>query len=113
MVFSVTADSVHLKVQGKKYYDFKLHLTENTNKRPFDIVQFQLRNLRLLLLVGTSTLKAKNTQSCLNAALLHKCELTLEHFSRGLTMIAYGAVVMARDAKPSVSSKFMSRMRHV
>ena len=46
---AVTVDGVHLKVQGKHFYDSTLHFLEVKDKRPFSGLQFEIPNVTLLL----------------------------------------------------------------
>ncbi len=99
----ITIDNVHLKVQGKLFYDFTLHYMEINNKGPFDSSLFNMKNVTLLLIEGLETPSAQNIKNCLNAALLDKYELSMDHFFRGFTIVTDGAAVMAKVANASVS----------
>ncbi len=76
---------------------------EITNKWPFDGPQYNLKNMTLLFVEGPDAPNAQNIKSCLNAALLDKYELSMDHFFRGFTIVTDGAAVMAKVANASVS----------
>ena len=57
---AVTVDGVHLNVQGKHFYDFKLHFLEVKDKGPFSGVQFEIPNETLLLLEEPEQPNANN-----------------------------------------------------
>ncbi len=100
---AITIDGVHLKVQGKLFNDFTLHYMEITNKEPFDSALFNMKNMTLLLVNGLATPSVQYIKNCLNAALLDKYELSMDHFFPGFTIFTDGAAVMANVANASVS----------
>ena len=52
---------------------------------------------------GPDSLAAHNIRSCLNNARMGKCELSMAHFFRNLTIVTDGAAVTARVAYASFS----------
>ncbi len=112
-------DGAHLRIQGKRFYDFTLHFMEVKDKGPFYGVQFVIRNFTLLLVEGTDQTNARNIQNCLNSALVQKHETRLDQFMHGFSMVTDGAAVMAWVANASVShdihvpdESWMSCMAH-
>ena len=99
----MTVDGVHLKVQGKHFYDFKAHHVDVNAKGPFDDVKFEIKSPTVFLVEGPDCPSARNMRTTLNNALLEKYEYGLDVFMRGFTIVTDGAAVMARVANASVS----------
>ncbi len=59
---AITIDGVHLKVQGKHFYDFTLHYMEISNKGPFDGAIYNVRNMTLLMLKDQRHLTRKTSR---------------------------------------------------
>ncbi len=73
-----------------------------------DEPQFTIRNLTLLLVEGTIVPNAWNIRESLNASLLQKYEVGLDHFLKYFAMVTDSAAVMARVANASVSHELHS-----
>ena len=78
---AITIDGVHLKVQGKHFYDFNLHFMEVSVNGPLQGPTFKIRNIALLIVEGPDSPTAQNIKICLNNALMKKYELSMDHFS--------------------------------
>ncbi len=100
---AVTVDSVHLKLQGKHFYDFTVHFMEIDGIGPFENVRSNIRTMTLFLVEGMNLPNAANIRGSINEALLDKYETTLHKFMRGFAMVTDGAAVMARVANASIS----------
>ncbi len=78
---------MHLRFQGKHFYDFSIHFMEMKEEGPFRTVEFYIRAVTLLLEEGPDIPSASNIRSCLNRALIEKYEISLDDFTRNLTRV--------------------------
>ena len=60
---------------------------EITKKGAFDAPQYNVKNMTLILVEGPDATNAQKIKSCLNAGLLDKYELSMDHFFRGFTIV--------------------------
>ena len=100
---AATIDGVHLKVQGKHYFDFTLHFMDIQEKGRFSKVEFKIRNVTLLVTEAPDHPNAKNIRQCINAALVHKYGTTMDFFTKGFTMVTDSAAIITKVAGASVS----------
>ena len=96
-------DGIHLKVQGKRYFDSTLHFMDIQEKGRFSKVEFKIRNVTLLLTEAPDQPSAKSIRQCVNAALVPKYGTTMDFFTKWFTMVTDSAAVMAKVAGASVS----------
>ena len=104
--FSV--DGVHLKANGKHYYDFKVHFMRVKRDNAHAEPTFQIANKCLLLVEGPEVPTVINIRQNLEVVLIRKYQTGLDHFLKNITMVTNGAAVMARVANPSVSAELHS-----
>ena len=70
---AIPVNGVHLKVQGKNYYDFTLHHIVTRSEVPFENVIFELKNKKLLFVEVPDTASANNMKANINAgSVLHE-----------------------------------------
>ena len=67
---AIKTDVLHLKVQGKHFYDFTLHFKDVSVNGLFQEPNFQIRNIILLIVEGSGSLKDQNIKSCSNNILI-------------------------------------------
>ena len=99
---AIKIDGVHLKVQGKHFYDFILHSIEVGDNGPFQEPTFKIRNIILLIVEVPDSPTAQNIKSRLNNALLEKYELSMDQFFRDFKIVPEDTAVVTRVVNASV-----------
>ncbi len=102
---AVSADWVHLKANGKHYYDFTVHFMRIKCDNSHDEPAFQFDNNCLMLIEGPKLPTASHIRRNREAALLREYQIGLDHFLKNITMVTDSASVMARVANASVSAE--------
>ena len=77
---AIKIEVVHLKVQGKHFYDFTLYFMEVSDNGPFQKPTFKIRNITLLVVEMPNSPTTKNIKSFLSNTLMVKYELSMDHF---------------------------------
>ena len=102
---AVSVDGVHLKANGKHYYDFTVHIMKIADKKGAQHTEFEVENKSLLLVEGPEVATATNIREQIEMGLLQKYQTSLDHFLRNFTMVNDRAAVMAKVAHASVSAE--------
>jgi len=101
---AITIDGVHLKVQGKHYYDFTVHHIDIVRANPFlDKPEFNMKTTTVLFVEGPTVGNAVNIRGLLDTNLQREYGTSFDSIQKNFTIVTDGAAVMACVAGSSVS----------
>lgn len=105
---SVTVHGVHLKVHGKHFYDFTIHIMEIIETVTSDEMKFRNSDVTFQLVKRTSVPNARNIRETLNDAIIQKYEVILHYFISVFTIFTDVSAVIAHVSNASASREMHS-----
>jgi len=107
---AVTIDGLHLKLQGRHYYDLTIHHM-NIHKKAVvtEGTEFTIKTTTILFLEGPEKPTASNIIQLLDTNLQQQYKITYGDIAKDFTFVTDGAAVMANVGGSSVSLRLARR----